>query len=233
MVRTISRLYDSHKDAAAAVEALEAQGVAHDDISLISSNAERWDEPRSFAPSDELDAHSERMQARDHARHDHDHHAHEHADNDAVHAQHGAGKGAAIGAGIGGGAVLLAGLGALAIPGMGPILAAGFLTSALIGAGAGAATGGMLGALRDAGVDEHDAHTYAEGVRRGGAMVSVRTDEADAARITEILARHGGADAESRRRDYEAAGWTGFDEAAEPYDADRIRAERSRFDPRI
>ena len=62
----------------------------------------------------------------------------------------GAGVGAAVG-GIGG---LLVGIGALAIPGIGPVLAAGPLASALIGAGVGAATGGLLGALVDAGIPE-------------------------------------------------------------------------------
>lgn len=60
---------------------------------------------------------------------------------------------------LGGGAGLLAGLGILAIPGLGPVLAAGWLASTLVGAGAGAATGGLVGALAGAGIDDADAHT--------------------------------------------------------------------------
>jgi hypothetical protein len=55
----------------------------------------------------------------------------------------GAGKGAGIGAGLGGAADLLAGLGLLAIPGLGPVVAAGWLTATAVGAAAGAATGGL------------------------------------------------------------------------------------------
>ncbi|MDB5454087.1 MAG: hypothetical protein JWO33_2665, partial [Caulobacteraceae bacterium] len=84
----------------------------------------------------------------------------------------------------------------------------------------GAMTGGMLGALRDSGVSEMDAHALAEGVRRGGAIVSVRVPEDRAAQVEEILIRHGGVEASTRRRDYEAAGWTGFDEKAPRYDPD-------------
>src|SRR6201988_4752355 len=93
-----------------------------------------------------------------------------------------AGKGAGIGAGIGGTAGLLAGLGLLAIPGLGPVVAAGWLAATAVGAAAGAATGGIIGALTEAGVSEEDAHTYAEGVRRGGTLVSARVPETDRAR---------------------------------------------------
>src|SRR5215217_1685490 len=92
----------------------------------------------------------------------------------------------------GGGAGLLAGIGALAIPGLGPVVAAGWLAAALTGAGVGAATGGLLGALTTAGVDEADARVYAGGLRRGGSLVTVRADgAARAAEAEAILARHG------------------------------------------
>ena len=70
----------------------------------------------------------------------------------------------------------------LAIPGLGPVVAAGSLVSTLVGAGAGAAIGGLAGSLAEAGVDERDAHLYAEGVRRGGALVTVRTTDGDSDR---------------------------------------------------
>src|SRR6186997_752071 len=104
----------------------------------------------------------------------------EHADVDDV---SDAAKGAGIGAALGGGAGLLAGLGLLAIPGLGPVVAAGWLASTAVGAAAGAATGGIVGALTQAGVSEADAHSYAEGIRRGGTLVSARVAEADRARF--------------------------------------------------
>jgi hypothetical protein len=65
---------------------------------------------------------------------------------------------------VGGAVGLLAGLGLLAIPGIGPVVAAGWLVSTAAGAAAGGATGGLIGALTQAGVSEEDAHVYAEGV---------------------------------------------------------------------
>src|SRR5271166_4618783 len=101
----------------------------------------------------------------------------------------GAGAGAAVGTLVGGGAGLLAGLGTIAIPGIGPIVAAGWLIATLAGAGVGAAAGGLLGALTGAGVDREEATAYAEGVRRGGTLVTVRASDADYARVESIMAR--------------------------------------------
>src|SRR6187551_1826957 len=96
-------------------------------------------------------------------------------------------KGAGIGGVLGGGAGLLAGLGLLAIPGLGPVVAAGWLAATAVGAAAGAATGGIVGALTQAGVSEADAHSYAEGIRRGGTLVSARVAEGDRARFEAAL----------------------------------------------
>src|SRR5215217_6377675 len=104
----------------------------------------------------------------------------EHAD---VHDVPEAAKGAGIGGALGGGAGLLAGLGLLAIPGLGPVVAAGWLASTAVGAAAGAATGGIVGALVDAGVSKDDASRYAEGVRRGGTLVSARVPDQDRTRL--------------------------------------------------
>jgi uncharacterized protein (TIGR02271 family) len=77
---------------------------------------------------------------------------------------------------------LLAGVGALAIPGIGPIIAGGTLASTLAGAGIGAAAGGLLGALVGLGVPEDDARHFDEGFQAGGVLVTVnagsRADEA-------------------------------------------------------
>jgi len=80
----------------------------------------------------------------------------------------------AIGGGVLGGVIgLLAGVGALAIPGIGPIIAGGTLASTLAGAGIGAAAGGLLGALVGMGVPEEDAKHFDEGFRSGGTLVTV------------------------------------------------------------
>jgi hypothetical protein len=148
----------------------------------------------------------------------------------------GAETGAGIGAGVGGAGGLLAGLGLLAIPGVGPVVAAGWLAATAVGAVAGAvvggATGGIVGALTESGVSESDAHVYAEGVRRGGTLVTVRVDETRQAEAEAILKGSNWVDPAVRRRTYEEGGWMGFDPALDPYSADQVAEERRRY-PRI
>lgn len=206
MSRTVSRLFNTHTQAMTAVSELEGAGVPHRDISLVASNVDNW----------------------------HDGHRHHTADldNDNETAE-GAAEGATAGGLIGAGGGLLAGLGMLAIPGLGPVVAAGWLVSTVVGAAAGAvagaATGGVLGALKDAGHSDEDAHVYAEGVRRGGTLVSVKAKDEDAARIEQLLNQHQGVDAGARGSEYRAAGWSGFDHAAAPYTADEVLRERQRY----
>jgi hypothetical protein len=129
----------------------------------------------------------------------------------AVDASAGAGIGAAFG-GLGG---LLAGLGIVAIPGVGPVVAAGWLIATAAGAAAGAvvggAAGGIVGALTESGVPERDAHVYAEGVRRGGTLVTARVADVKAELARGVLHDARAVDLERRRSDYETAGWTSFD----------------------
>lgn len=73
---------------------------------------------------------------------------------------------------MGGTAGLLAGLGLMAIPGVGPVVAAGWLVSTLAGAAAGGAAGSVVGALTQAGVSKEDADIYVEGLRRGGVRLN-------------------------------------------------------------
>ncbi len=199
MKRTVTRLFDSRFEAEAAVRDLEDMGVPADDISIIARDKAAG-EDRSFLSRDS----------------DHD------GENDTA---EGAGKGAAAGGAIGAGAGLLAGLGLVAVPGLGPVVAAGWLAATLAGALGGAvvggATGGVLGALTDAGVSEEDAHVYAEGVRRGGSLVSVRVDEADVIRIETALNGLRGTDAATRGAAYRQEGWTHFDPATPGYEGDR------------
>ncbi len=134
-------------------------------------------------------------------------------------------SGAVGGAAVGGAIGLLAGLGALAIPGVGPVIAAGPLLSALLGAGVGAATGGLAGALIDVGVSQEEAQYYVEGVRRGGTLLSVNTSEERANEIAQLLQHGGAVDVHERATDWRDRGWTGFDEAADPYTPDLLEEE--------
>lgn len=127
-----------------------------------------------------------------------------------------AGSGAGLGAVLGGGVGLLAGLGLLAIPGLGPVVAVGWLASTAVGAVAGSAAGGLLGALIGAGTSEEDAHVYSETVRRGGTLVTVRT-ERPSDRIDATLDGYQPVDLTARRAEYEQSGWTGFDPDAPEY----------------
>ena len=88
-------------------------------------------------------------------------------------AAEGAATGALSGGVLGGVIGLLAGVGALAIPGVGPIIAGGALASTLAGAGIGAAAGGLIGALMGMGIPEEDARHFDEGFRAGGTLVTV------------------------------------------------------------
>jgi uncharacterized protein (TIGR02271 family) len=118
----------------------------------------------------------------------------------------GAGAGAAIG-GIGG---LIVGLATLAIPGVGPVVAAGPLVAALTGVGIGAAAGGLIGALTNMGVPESEAQHYAEGVRRGGVLVTVRVEDNMADRAADSMERYDAIDVEKRAAEWRQSGWTGY-----------------------
>ncbi len=133
----------------------------------------------------------------------------------------GAETGAGLGALAGGAGGLLAGLGMLSIPGVGPVVAAGWLASTITGLAAGAvaggAAGGIIGALTDAGVPEEEAHVYAESLRRGGTLVTARVEDAMAPTAARILDEAKRVDWSLRRREYAESGWSNFDENL-PYD---------------
>ncbi len=108
-------------------------------------------------------------------------------------------EGAATGAGTGGvlGGALgwLVGIGALAIPGLGPLVAAGPIMAALSGAAAGAAVGGLSGALIGMGIPEYEAKRYEGKVKDGNILVSVHTeDSTERDRVKEIFTRAGADD---------------------------------------
>lgn len=94
-------------------------------------------------------------------------------------APEGATAGAGTGAVLGGALGWLAGIGALAIPGVGPLIAAGPIMAALAGVGVGGAVGGVAGALIGLGIPEYEAKRYEGLVRQGGILLSVHSDDAE------------------------------------------------------
>ena len=200
-IRTFTHLYDSYDAARQTVESLEAAGVRHSDISIVSNNADNSHAAIGTGSTGNTVADDTRT-----------------------------GAGASTGTVVGGGLGLLTGLGLLAIPGVGPVVAAGWLIATLTGAGLGAAGGGLLGSLVHAGVPEEHAHAYTEGVRRGGTLVTVRGDESQAATIEGVLnGRMASAvDMTMRRAAYQTDGWEKFEDTAPHYTADEVTAERAR-----
>src|SRR5829696_8711438 len=169
-MKTISRLYKNYDTGARVVDELERAGIPRDDISIVANNESGWfDRDRTTSRVD-----------RDHDGRD------DRAE--------GAAAGAGIGASLGGVAGLLAGLGMLAIPGIGPVVAAGWLASTAAVAAAGGATGGLIGALTQSGIGEAEARTYAEGVRRGGTLVTARVPDSDRTRLEAIMDRYSSTD---------------------------------------
>src|ERR1700686_3218207 len=214
MTQTVTALYDTYDSAVSAVNALETSGIPHSDISIVSNNVDnRYNKDRSTNAAED------------------------------------AGKGAGIGAAVGGVGGLLTGLGLLAIPGVGPVVAAGWLVAtaagaatgavvggaagggggAVVGGGGGGAAGGLVGSLTGAGVPERDAQFYAEGVRRGGTLVTARVDDTRAPTAREILQRYKAVDPAVRGTAYRETGWTSFDENAPAYTPEQVAAERARY----
>ena len=181
-----------------------AEGVSHGDISIVASNADNWyDAKNNSYPDRDLDGKDDRAE--------------------------GAATGGGIGALAGGTAGLLTGLGMIAIPGVGPVVAAGWLVATLTGAAAGGATGGIIGALsQQAGISKEESEVYAEGLRRGGAIVSARVADAEAARLQTVMDRSAIRIAD-RAAAYRKSGWRTYDANAEPYTADEVIRERSLY----
>lgn len=201
MSKTITRLFDNYADASNAVRELEAIGISPDDLSIVANNVDK---------------------------HHGDHGEGINEDGDVT-------RGVSTGAVLGGAGGLLAGLGLLAIPGLGPIVAAGWLAATAAGAGIGAAggavTGGIVGALKNAGHSDDDAHVYAEGVRRGGTLLSANVPDERVQEVEAVLNRTRIVDIQERRRVYRESGWSTFDENAPAYSADEVARERATYTP--
>lgn len=166
MMITLSRIYHDSAKACAVVDELKAVGLPEGDIGIIATSSSlRMEIARLHNAEDLID---------------HDH-------NGVRELGRTVNRGAGIGAALGGAAGLVAGSGAFILPGIGAVLAAGWLASALAGAVAGGAAGGVVGALIEAGVDENNAEGYAESVRRGGTLVTIRVTGHDRYFYEDIL----------------------------------------------
>ena len=140
-------------------------------------------------------------------------------DSNASGMARGAMKGAGAGAAVGGVLGLVAGVASLTIPGLGPFIAAGPIAAALAGAGVGAAAGGVIGALANLGVPEDEAHYYAEGVRRGGTLITVHAaTDAIADCAANVMRQHGAVDIDKRAESWRQQGWSGRTESGEGRD---------------
>jgi len=194
MAKNVVGLFDTMNDAQAAIRDLRDAGFNSNDISFVANNSNSQSSTSDTG----------------------------YTSGSGSEAEEGAGFGATGGAVLGGLAGLLVGLGAIAIPGVGPAVAAGTLATTLgstaLGAGIGAAAGGLVGALVGAGIPEQEANIYAEGIRRGGALISVQVGTDDEAnRAADIMDRHNVVDIDERGTEYRSSGWSGFDENSDSY----------------
>jgi len=202
MAKTIVGLFDDVNEAHTVVQELIDAGVDHNKISIVANDAKG--EYKQYKA-------------------------------DGSSAAEGAGAGAVGGGVLGGVLGLLVGVGALAIPGIGPVLAAGPLAAALgaagastlVGAGVGAATGGLIGGLIGLGIPEEDANMYAEGVRRGGTLVTAQVADNLADRAAAIMQREGIVDLDAAGTTWRQSGWNGFDMNAKPYSTSDIESFRT------
>jgi hypothetical protein len=205
MIKTVIASFDTLAEADSAARALRAAGFLDNDINIVAN-----DKQRNFA-SDAPQRPPQAIAADDAAK--------------------GAATGVVAGGALGGAAGLAASLMGLAIPGIGAILAAGPIAAALMGAGAGAVAGGLIGALVDLGVPETHAEYYAEAVRRGAALVTVRTDASRTDEADEIMRQHGAIDIEERVARWRSTGWKGYDPSDPPWTHDEVERDRTLHPP--
>ncbi len=203
MTKAIVALYDDLDVAQRVVQELVNAGLSRDNISIVANDVSG--EYGKYAAVDPAEGH---------------HHV-------------GPAEGSAFGSVVGALTGLLVGLGALAIPGIGPVIAAGPLAAglagAVTGAVAGGATGGIVGGLLSMGVPEEEAKHYAEGIRRGGTLVSANVDETFAPRAEAIMNSYHPVDLQRRAETWQQAGWAGFNETGTAYDAEALQRERETY----
>lgn len=140
-------------------------------------------------------------------------------------APEGATTGVGVGGAVGGTLGLLAGIGALAIPGVGPLIAAGPIMGALAGLGVGGAVGGLVGALVGLGIPEYEAKRYEGRVKDGGVLLSVHCDSSDeVSRAKDILKATGADDISSSGE--KSVSTHGVDTDKTNVDRERVETER-------
>ena len=185
MIQTITGLFDTVGDAQSAAKELLDRGIPRENVSIVAPDV-----------------------------------SHTNAQQHAVGAENAVGTVAVGGSVIGGAVGLLVGAGLLTIPGIGPVLAIGPLAAAIgtigaavsttaLGAGVGASVGGLAGSLIGTGVPEETAHIYAEGVRRGGVLLTVSIDSTMAERVdvNGVLRHYQVVDINQRSAGWHATGW--------------------------
>ncbi|BDI28910.1 hypothetical protein CCAX7_009610 [Capsulimonas corticalis] len=198
MAKTIVGLFDEFEDARATVRSLTDAGISRDNISVAANRR-----GAGFSDRDELYTVDRAREIRD-----------ERGDagiTDPV----------AI---VPMGGLLAGGMSSMSLSGIGAIFAAGPLIATL--AGAGAQSGGVIAALVEAGVPEKHAKYYAEGVRRGGTLITVTAAEHLAQRALEVFHNHGAVDIDRRAEHFHSTGYSGYDPNAPAYEDDEIARER-------
>lgn len=199
MTKTVAGLFERLEDAQAAAGELLARGFKRDAITLIAHrHHEPATRPAPLTPAD--------------IRED---------------ARISTATRAFAGGVVGGTAGVLAAAVALAIPGIGLALAVGPALSLLLGAAAGAVGGGIIGALAHLGITDEHAHIYAEGLRRGMALLAVTETDEWVHAAAEVLQRHGAVDLDEYAGAWRARGWLGFTPAAPPLSAAEVATERA------
>jgi hypothetical protein len=200
---TIVALYDHYNDACHAVIDLIQAGAEREKISMLANNLNGDHPAVTTNPSfgrEEFDTKDEKQPA-------------------VV-------TGAEFGIGVGGIFGVLVGTGAIVIPGIGPLVAAGVLATVAAGAAAGGVVGGAIGLLTRQGVSHADSHLYAEGLKRGGTLVTVVADEDRLDAFRQIFKTHGAVDIEKRGAAWEAEGWVAFDPDQPQLTPDELETHR-------
>lgn len=195
-MQTLSALYSTYDEAKRVMDELNNAGFSREDVSIIANDV-------SGKYSGTVEVRKE----------------------EAVTGGEGAGFGATIGSIVGVGF----GLGALAIPGIGAVIAAGPLLAALgvVGGIAGGATGGLVGALvKTNKITEEDAAIFAEGVRRGNALVIVSSRDEDVVKAQDIMGRESALNIRQLAENWRSSGWNSFDDKSTPYSPDEIDSVR-------
>jgi len=202
-MKTIVGLYEDLAIANQVVQALVHKGTSRDAISLVTRDHERaYASPEKYETG---------------------------GDGQTIDTGNATAGGAVTGAVIGGMGGVLLSLGALAIPGIGPVIAVGPLIAGLVGAGAGAAVGSLLGALTEVGIPEEEAGYYVEGVNRGGTLVSVQTDDAETDQVVEIMNRYSPIDVKERVSSWRSGAPPDYGDSLSTDVSGRMDEEGSRF----